>query len=279
MATVQCIEMPGPAATSDRVKIGRAFVDALSFSEAVEMLVEHAALRKPAAYVVTPNAQHVVMLEDNPRFREYYEHAGMVLPDGASLLVAARILGTKLKERVNGTNLFTSLCERAAQEGLSVFLLGSRPGVADLAAKKLQERYPNLIVAGTCAPAEGFENRQELLEEVAQKVSEVRPHILFVGLGAPKQESWMFQHGLSLGVPVSVGVGGSFDLVSGRLPRAPRWMQDCGFEWLFRLVVEPGRLWKRYLIGNARFIAIVLGQLFAAGFNAEPERSASVRQI
>ena len=279
MAMTQCINLPSPTVSIDRVKIGRAFVDALDFSEAVEALVEHAASRKSATYVVTPNAQHVVMLEDDTRFREYYEHAGMVLADGVSLLVAAKILGTKLKERVNGTNLFTNLCERAAQEGLSVFLLGSRPGVADLAAKKLQARYPNLIVAGTCSPPEGFETQQELLEEVGQKVLSARPHILFVGLGAPKQESWMFQHGRSLGVPVSVGVGGSFDLVSGRLPRAPQWMQDWGFEWLFRLVVEPGRLWRRYLIGNARFIAIVLGQLLTAGYNSQPDHSQSAGQI
>jgi N-acetylglucosaminyldiphosphoundecaprenol N-acetyl-beta-D-mannosaminyltransferase len=257
----------GPV-TVDRIKIGRAFVDATSFSETLDMLVEHAALRKAAVYVVTPNAQHVVMLEDDPQFREVYEHAALVLPDGASLLGAARILGARLRERVTGIDLFQGLCERAAQESLRVFLLGGRPGAADLAVKKLLERYPNLIVAGTSRPPDAFDKNEKLLREVAQTIREARPHFLFVGLGARMQENWMYRHGSKLGVPVSVGVGGSFDVVSGLLPRAPRWIQDLGFEWLFRVAAEPRRLWKRYLIGNSRFIAIVLKQLMTAGIHS-----------
>ncbi|MFZ0962210.1 MAG: WecB/TagA/CpsF family glycosyltransferase [Terriglobia bacterium] len=268
MAIAQCIGMSHPAGKIERIKIGRAFVDATSFSEALDILVEHALSRKAAVYVVTPNAQHVVMLEDDPQFREVYEHAALVLPDGASLLGAARILGAKLRERVTGIDLFQGLCERAAQEGLRVFLLGGRPGAADLAVKKLRARHPNLIVAGTCCPPDAFDKNEELLREVAHEIRGARPHFLFVGLGAGKQENWMYQHGRKLGVPVSVGVGGSFDVVSGLLPRAPRWMQDWGFEWLFRVAREPRRLWKRYLIGNSRFVAIVLRQLMTAGIHS-----------
>ena len=263
MATAQCIDMPRPTVKIDRIKIGRAFVDATSFSETLDILVEHASARKPPLYVVTPNAQHVVMLEDDPQFREVYEHAALVLPDGASLLGAARILGAKLRERITGIDLFQGLCERAAQEGLRVFLLGGRPGAAELAVEKLCARFPNLIVAGTCRPPDAFDKNEELLREVAHTIREAHPHFLFVGLGARMQENWMYQHGRKLGVPVSVGVGGSFDVVSGLLPRAPKWMQDWGFEWLFRVAAEPRRLWKRYLIGNSRFIAIVLAQLLA----------------
>jgi N-acetylglucosaminyldiphosphoundecaprenol N-acetyl-beta-D-mannosaminyltransferase len=204
------------------------------------------------------------MLEDDPQFREVYEHAELVLPDGASLLGAARILGAKLRERITGIDLLQGLCQRAAQEGLGVFLLGGRPGAADLAVKKLRARYPDLIVAGTARPPDAFDKNEQLLGEVAHTIREAHPHFLFVGLGARMQENWMYQHGRKLGVPVSVGVGGSFDVVSGLLPRAPKWMQDCGFEWLFRVAAEPRRLWKRYLIGNSRFIAIVLRQLMAA---------------
>jgi N-acetylglucosaminyldiphosphoundecaprenol N-acetyl-beta-D-mannosaminyltransferase len=268
MATAQCIVMSRPTAKIDRIKIGRAFVDATSFTETVDILVEHALSRKAPVYIVTPNAQHVVMLEDDPQFREAYEHAALVLPDGASLLGAARILGAKLKERITGIDLFQGLCERAAQEGLRVFLLGGRPGAADLAVKKLRARYPNLIVAGTCRPPDAFDKNEGLLREVARMIREASPHFLFVGLGARMQENWLYQHGRKLGVPVSVGVGGSFDVVSGLLPRAPRWMQDWGFEWLFRVAAEPRRLWKRYLIGNSRFVAIVLRQLVTAGIHS-----------
>ncbi len=274
MATTECIFLPPPALKIDRIKIGRAFVDATSISEALDILVEHASARKAPLYVVTPNAQHVVMLEDDPEFRDVYEHAALVLPDGASLLGAARILGARLRERVTGIDLFQGLCERAAQEGLRVFLLGGRPGAADLAVKKLRARYPGLIVAGTCRPPDAFDKNEDLLREVAHTIREAHPHFLFVGLGARMQENWMYQHGRKLGVPVSVGVGGSFDVVSGLLPRAPRWMQECGFEWLFRVAAEPRRLWKRYLIGNSRFIAIVLRQLMTAMTHSGPIRSA-----
>jgi N-acetylglucosaminyldiphosphoundecaprenol N-acetyl-beta-D-mannosaminyltransferase len=154
-------------------------------------------------------------------------------------------------------------------------LLGGRPGAADLAVKKLRARYPSLIVAGTCRPPDAFDKNEELLREVAEKIREAHPHFLFVGLGARMQENWMYQHGRKLGVPVSVGVGGSFDVVSGLLPRAPKWMQNWGFEWLFRVAAEPRRLWKRYLIANLRFIAIVLWQLMAAGIHPEPVQSAA----
>ena len=269
MATAQSITMTRPGVKIHRIKIGRAFIDATSYSEALDILVEHALSRRTSAYVVTPNAQHVVMLEDDPQFREVYEHAALVLPDGASLLGAARILGTKLRERVTGIDLFQGLCERAAQNGLRVFLLGGRPGAADLAVKKLRERYPNLIVAGTCRPPDAFDKNENLVRDVAQKIRATHPDFLFVGLGARMQENWMYQHGRKLGVPVSVGVGGSFDVVSGFLPRAPKWMQDYGLEWLFRVAAEPRRLWKRYLIGNSRFIAIVLRQLMTAGMQSE----------
>jgi N-acetylglucosaminyldiphosphoundecaprenol N-acetyl-beta-D-mannosaminyltransferase len=261
MATAQCIVTPPLAVKINRIRIGRALVNAMSFSEALEVLVEHASSRKAPLHVVTPNAQHVVMLEDDPQFREVYEHAALVLPDGASLLGAARILGTKFRERITGIDLFQGLCERAAQKGLRVFLLGGCPGAADLAVKKLWARYPNLIVAGTCCPPWGFENDQQQLATVARMIRQAKPHVLFVGLGAPKQENWIYEHGLNLSVPVCMGIGGSFEMVGGITPRAPLWLQRLGLEWLFRLAVEPRRMWKRYLIGNVQFMAVVLRQL------------------
>jgi N-acetylglucosaminyldiphosphoundecaprenol N-acetyl-beta-D-mannosaminyltransferase len=162
---------------------------------------------------------------------------------------------------VTGVDLFKALCGRAAKSGLRVYLLGGQPGSAELAARKLQAAYPNLIVAGTYCPAWGFEKDSEQLDAIARVIREAKPHILFVGLGAPKQENWIYEHGLKLGVPVCMGIGGSFEMVGGITRRAPRWMQQLGLEWLFRLVVEPRRLWKRYLIGNAQFMAMVFKQL------------------
>jgi N-acetylglucosaminyldiphosphoundecaprenol N-acetyl-beta-D-mannosaminyltransferase len=245
-----------------RVKIGHALVHAASFRQALDLLMDHARAGRSTAHVVTPNAQHIVILESDAHFRHAYENATLVLPDGSSLLMAARILASRLKERVTGVDLFQSLCGCAADEGLSVFLLGGKPGSAEAAAMKLKSLYPKLNVAGLCCPSCGFEKDPLELQEVARQIRFAAPHFLFVGLGAPKQERWIDSHGTKLGVPVCVGVGGSFEMVGGFTRRAPQWMQAASLEWLFRLTAEPRRLWKRYLIGNLQFMAIVFRQWF-----------------
>jgi len=245
----------------ESVEICHARVHATTLPQAVDLISNYAATLPGPAYVVTPNAQHVVLLERDQHFREIYSHASLVLADGFSLLLASRLLGKRLKERVTGVDLFKALCGRAAEMGLRVYLLGGQPGSADLAARKLKAVYPNLLVAGTLCPAWGFDNDPEQLDAIARIIREAKPHILFVGLGAPKQENWIYEHGLKLGVPVCMGVGGSFEMVGGITPRAPGWMQQLGLEWLFRLAVEPRRLWKRYLIGNVQFMVMVFRQL------------------
>jgi N-acetylglucosaminyldiphosphoundecaprenol N-acetyl-beta-D-mannosaminyltransferase len=245
----------------ESVNICHACIHATTLTQAVDLISKYAATSQGPAYVVTPNAQHVVLLEKDQHFREIYAHASLVLPDGFSLLLASRLIGKRLKERVPGVDLFKALCGRAAGMGLRVYLLGGQPGSADLAARKLKAVFPNLIVAGTSCPARGFENDPVQLEAIAGMIREAKPHILFVGLGAPKQENWIYENGLKLGVPVSMGIGGSFEMVGGVTPRAPRWMQQMGLEWLFRLAVEPRRMWKRYLIGNLQFMVMVFRQL------------------
>jgi len=210
--------------------------------------------------VVTPNAQHVVLLESDAGLREAYACADLVVADGVSLLLASFVLGQQLRGRVAGVDLVEQLCGKAAELGLRVFLLGGHPGSAQLAAGKLRSRFPRLVVAGDCCPARGFEHDERQLQEVREAIRAVCPDIVFVALGAPKQELWMHHHGRLLGVPVLVGVGGSFEMLGGVLRRAPRLMQRLGCEWLYRLLLEPGRLWKRYLVGNCRFLAIVLRQ-------------------
>jgi N-acetylglucosaminyldiphosphoundecaprenol N-acetyl-beta-D-mannosaminyltransferase len=143
---------------------------------------------------------------------------------------------------------------------LRVFLLGGRPGSAEAAAAKLVAQNPGLIVSGTYCPPLGFEKDPLQREEIEARITAARPHLLFVALGAPKQEYWMYEHARNLGVPVAMGVGGSFEMVSGAVARAPRLLQQMGIEWVYRLMREPGRMWKRYLIGNLQFANIVLRQ-------------------
>jgi N-acetylglucosaminyldiphosphoundecaprenol N-acetyl-beta-D-mannosaminyltransferase len=173
--------------------------------------------------------------------------------------MAAHLLGLSLKERVPGVDLFESLCAGAAAASLKVFFLGGRPGSADLAASLLRCRYPGLTVETYCPPL-GFERDVAELSRMDAMIRRFEPNIVFVGLGAPKQEYWMYDHGRKLGPSVLIGVGGSFELVTGIVRRAPRWLQAIGFEWLHRLCMEPRRLWRRYLIGNLQFLQIVLRQ-------------------
>jgi N-acetylglucosaminyldiphosphoundecaprenol N-acetyl-beta-D-mannosaminyltransferase len=255
----------------DRVAIGHALVDNCSLQQACDAIVSHAKSGGQPAYVTTANAQHIVLLDHDRQLRKIYDAADLVVPDGFSLLLAARLHRRFLQERITGVDMFQVLCDRAAKHDLHVFLLGGLPGSADLAAQVVKRRVSALRVSTYCPPF-GFEKTADGLEETARAVRAAKPDLLFVGLGAPKQEYWIFEHALQLSIPVSIGVGGTFEMVAGVVPRAPRWMQNLGCEWLFRLSREPRRLWRRYLIGNAEFCVIVLLQsvrrMFLAAFFA-----------
>jgi len=246
-------------ADANRVAIGHALVDNRSFDQVCTAIIEHAKARRRAAQVITPNAQHVVLLNKDLRLRRIYERADLVVPDGISLLLAARIHGYSLKERVAGVDIFKALCLQASKNGLKVFFLGGLPGSAERAAEAVKREAQDLNYATYCPPT-GFENSTTELDTVAAVINRAQPDILFVALGAPKQEYWIHDHGLKLAVPVSVGVGGSFEMVGGIVPRAPKLLQKAGCEWLYRLGREPRRMWRRYLIGNFEFLWIVLLQ-------------------
>ena len=156
-------------------------------------------------------------------------------------------------------DVFQELSGRAAATGLKIFLMGGSPGSADLAAAALRHRFP-LLDCTTYCPPYGFEATREGLEGVSQAIRASRPHLLFVGLGAPKQEYWIHDHGLQLQVPVCIGIGGSFELVGGVISRAPVGSRKMACEWAYRVCQEPRRLWRRYLIGNVAFAEIVLRQ-------------------
>lgn len=234
-----------------------------SFSEVVDVIITE--LSKPLAftpkYVVTPNAQHIVLLQRDLRFRDVYKDAFLVVPDGVPLLWAAKLLGTPLKDRVNGTDLFEHLCAVSAHSGFKVFLLGGRPGSAEAVSQKFTSKYPGLNIVGSYCPPFGFQYDPDESEKVREAITSTKPDLLFVALGSPKQEIWIHENYQRIGVPISIGIGASFELASGVVQRAPKFLQDNGLEWLFRLLMEPKRLWKRYLYTNTAFIWLVIKQL------------------
>jgi N-acetylglucosaminyldiphosphoundecaprenol N-acetyl-beta-D-mannosaminyltransferase len=246
--------------TAERVQIARVGIDPLCFDDVVDAIVRQAEGSDSMEYVVTPNAHHVVMLQEDGVFRAIYESAFLSVPDGVPLLWAAKLLGQPLRGRVNGTDLFEVLCARAAERGLRVFLLGGREGAADAAAAALVSRYPGLEICGTYAPPFGFEHQPDEMARITTTINAAKPHLLFVGLGAPKQEYWMFVNRKELDARVALGIGVSFEFVGGIVQRAPVWMRGIGLEWLHRLLSEPKRLWKRYLVGNFVFCRLILRQ-------------------
>lgn len=245
-----------------RINIAGVNIDRYSFNEVIEIITDHVTSGGAPAYVVTPNAQHTLTFQQDAHFRDIYRDAFLSVPDGVPLLWAAKFLQTPLNGRVNGTDLFEKLCAVAATRGLKIFLLGGRPGAADKAAAILERRHPGLKIAGTYCPPYGFESDPVELRRIDDAILAAAPEILFVGLGAPKQENWIYARYRQLGIPISLGIGVSFELVAGMVKRSPVWMQTAGLEWAFRLIVEPGRLWKRYILGNPTFVWLVLKQRF-----------------
>lgn len=203
------------------------------------------------SYVVTPNPEIVAMARQTETYREILNGAGLVLPDGIGVVHAAKILGTPLKGRVPGIDFASALVERLARNGLRLFLLGAKPGVAELAAANLKDAHPGLIVCGT---HDGyFREDGPVVEEIRAAAADV----VFVCLGAPKQELWMVEHGPATGAHLMVGLGGSLDVFAGVVERAPEGFQRLGLEWLYRLAKEPKR------IGRMAKLPLVLVQ--AAG--------------
>jgi N-acetylglucosaminyldiphosphoundecaprenol N-acetyl-beta-D-mannosaminyltransferase len=240
------------ASERPRVDVAGVLIDNVSMAEALDA-VERLIERGTGSYVLTPNVDHVVRVRHDAEFAGIYRDAALVLADGMPVLWASRVLGTPVKEKVSGSDLFLRLCERAAERGHGVYFLGGQPGAAAAASQRLRARYPTLRVVGHCCPPMGFQNDAAWNERIARAVAEARPQILFVALGSPKQEKWIRRHQAACGAPVAIGVGASVDFAAGVVRRAPAWMQRAGLEWLWRLVLEPARLWRRYLIDDPRF--------------------------
>jgi N-acetylglucosaminyldiphosphoundecaprenol N-acetyl-beta-D-mannosaminyltransferase len=244
-----------------RVHVGSLALDSLTMSQAVRRICRMAGGKhEHPKMVATANAQFAQIAGADQHFRRLLKGADLVVADGMSVVLASRLLGHPLPERIAGVDLLVELCEEAANAGLTVYFLGGRPGAAEKAAENLCGRFPRLTVAGIDCPPLGFEKDPVEAMGVVRRIRRAAPDILFVGLGAPKQEYWMEEHADALPVKVMIGVGCSFDVLSGEMPRAPRWMQQTGLEWAFRLGQEPGRLWKRYLLGNAQFTQMVFRQ-------------------
>jgi len=212
-------------------------VAAVTMEEALDIL-ERFVFERRTHLVVTSDASSIVRAQEDEEFRRIVQSADLVTPDGIGVVWGARLLGLPVYQRVPGVELMAKLCERAAQKGWKVFLLGAKPGVAERAAENLQARYPGLKIVGT---HHGYFTPEEEPQVIA-KIKAAQPDILFVAFGIPKQEKWIARHADELQVPVCIGVGGSFDVYAGVVKRAPEWVQRLCLEWLYRTIKDPKRL-------------------------------------
>jgi N-acetylglucosaminyldiphosphoundecaprenol N-acetyl-beta-D-mannosaminyltransferase len=232
-------------------------IDDINMDEAlnrIDHFVREGRTTQTGHQIATINADFVVKSLYDPELRRILQEADMATADGMPLVWSARLLGVPLKERVTGADMVPALAQRAAEKGYSIYFLGAAPGVAELAAQTLQERYPGLRIAGCSSPS--FQEVDRNDASIVERCRAARPDILLVAFGNPRQEKWIYQHAAQLGVPVMMGVGGTFDFIAGVTKRAPQWMQQTGLEWLYRLLCEPRRLWKRYatdLVGFSFF--------------------------
>lgn len=209
-------------------------------------------------YVCVTGVHGVMESQDDQSVAAAHSDAGMVVPDGMPMVWSGRRAGSQRIERVYGPDFMLSACELAAARGWPVFLYGGGPGVAETLGERLRARFAGLEIVGTHSPPLRAAGEPEN-SEVLRRISESGARIVWVGLSTPKQELWMANHLERIDSPVvMVGVGAAFDINAGLVPDAPRWMQRSGLHWLYRLLREPRRLWRRYLRNNPRFVAAIL---------------------
>jgi N-acetylglucosaminyldiphosphoundecaprenol N-acetyl-beta-D-mannosaminyltransferase len=242
-----------------RINILGIGVSAVNMDQALDRIAAHIVQHQPTYVVVCP-VYTIVLSQRDPMLRTAVNRAGLVTPDGMPLVFLSRRMGYPHVRRVYGPELVVAVSEMAAARGYSCFFYGGAPGVADDLARVMAWRFPALKIVGTYSPPFRASPVEED-EAVIQAINEAGPDIIWVGLGSPKQELWMARHRERLTAPVLVGVGAAFDFLTGRVPQAPRWMQRIALEWLFRLLTEPRRLWRRYLIGNPLFLYYLFLQL------------------
>ncbi len=240
-----------------RVTVLGVQIDPVTMTEAIAAFEQFIARRQPAL-AFSLNVDICMKIYRDPELQRIFRRADLVLVDGTPMTWAARFLGSALPGRVSGADFLPAFCSVAATRGHRVFLLGGLPGVAERAKQWLEFQNPGLHIAGTYAPPFGFEQDARENARVISTIRGASPDVLFVAFGPPKDQKWLFQFRGALQVPISMGVGSSFDYLAGRLKRAPQWMQRCGLEWTYRLAQEPRRLWRRYLLENPPFVYHVM---------------------
>lgn len=225
-------------------------IDNLSLVEVVSRINVLVEQRSRPSLIVTANPEIIMRARQDRSFANCLKAAEVVTADGIGLIIAAKLLGTPLKERVTGIDLITKLFKEAKTRKYRFYFVGAKPGIAEKAARNIKGKFPNVEIVGV---QHGFfQDDSAIIDDIKVK----KPDILLAALGMGRQESWVRDRVSAAGVPVSIGVGGSFDVFAGEAKRAPRWMQRAGMEWLYRLINQPSRFWR--MLELPKFLIAVL---------------------
>jgi N-acetylglucosaminyldiphosphoundecaprenol N-acetyl-beta-D-mannosaminyltransferase len=240
------------------VKILDASIHNLSKLELLEKL------NKKGGYVVTPNVDHLMRLRKDEEFRAVYQQADYRVCDSKIIQYALAFLGNPIQEKISGSDLFPAFYEyNKNNKDVKIFLLGAREGVAEQAKKKINQKVGREIVIDTYSPPLNFEWNEQECSKIIDLVNRSGATVLAVGLGSPKQEKWIAKYKKYLkNIKVFLAIGATIDFEAGNKSRAPKWMSELGLEWLYRLISEPKRLWKRYLIEDIPFVLLIVKEKF-----------------
>jgi N-acetylglucosaminyldiphosphoundecaprenol N-acetyl-beta-D-mannosaminyltransferase len=242
----------------NKTSILNTYIHNMTMQETLQLIDESITKGNQLHHVVV-NAAKIVAMQTDLQLRESVNGSDLINADGQAVVWASKFLGKPLKERVAGIDLMVKLVELAHNNEWKLFFFGASEEVVTAVVDRYSKEYSPLIIAGY---RNGYFQKGEE-QEIARQISDSRAQILFVAISSPKKEKFLFENkALLTNVNFIMGVGGSFDVVAGKVARAPKWMQDFGLEWFYRLIQEPRRMWKRYLIGNAKFIFLVLKEKF-----------------
>lgn len=236
---------------STRYKIMNTYVNVVSMDETIRRVEKIIEKGKPTQHVVI-NASKVNLMEDDPELRRIVNSCPLINADGASIVWAAKKLGVPLKERVTGCDLFQELVKVAIEKGYKIYLFGAKEEVVTKVKAIYEEQYPGIQIVGY---RNGYFTEADE-PEIVKNMAESGADMMFVAFSSPKKEYWVNKYLEQLNIPFVMGVGGSFDIVAGVTERAPKWFQDHGLEWFYRFIQEPRRMWKRYIIGNTKFVGL-----------------------
>ena len=247
---------------NNKINIGGILFDNVDMTQALNIMEKRIKVYKgeETSFLCVANQDTISRIQTVPGLtKESINESFLTIPDGYSIIYAAKFLRTPLKERIAGPDLMQKFIEISAKKGYKIYFLGAKDGIAQKMAEVFLNKYPDLKISGIYSPCFGeFSEREN--RKMIDMVNKSKTHVLWVSFGCPKQEKWILYNKNKLHIPITVGIGAAFDFHSGNIKRAPLFMQNLGLEWFYRFLQEPVRLWKRYFLGGIRFVITIIKQ-------------------